>query len=218
MKKILNIIICAAMLPSSAIAVEKLDTYLSAEGGMATYRKFNQEDYGESKAKNSSIFGVGIGKNFHKALAVETNLHRFHGIKLDKTNSNGSYKQKLSGTNLGVNFKLLANGIHANFKPYVNAGVGVAWIDSNKLTHIGAPNTVTIEGKVRCNLSYNVGVGFITPISNGVAIKAGYQFFDLGKNGSGEVATVNGATIVPIDEASTRIRAHTGLVGLQYSF
>ncbi|MFI4984249.1 MAG: outer membrane protein [Rickettsiales bacterium] len=217
------IAMAATFSPINLHATDKLDTYLAVEGGMAFYQKFNQEVYQGLKPNSGDVFGIALGKYIHKNFAIEGGINRFGDIEPNWVNEGIVHSQKIKATNFNVNLKYVANNLHPHIKPYANIGVGVAIIDSGALNSTNGQDTYRVDGKLKYNASYNIGFGTMAPLSDDLSLRVGYQFFALGKNGSAKnymknIDNVGSVGSNSYGEASAQIKAHTVLVGLQYSF
>lgn len=222
MKKFYTMLLASVFLPAIASAAEKLDTYFSVEGGRAFYDEFNKDDYDRRKPQDAYVFGLGIGKYITEDFSVEGNIHHFGDIKVDQRKDDYLLTQKLKATNLGLNLKYSANNLHYKIKPFVGIGAGLALVDSGVLveSNPSVPVVTRVDGKSKYNFSYNAEVGIIAPLSKDFSVKVGYHFFDLGRNGSSKesISDVGIVAANPNGQASTRIRVHVGMLGLQYNF
>ncbi|MBI9081388.1 MAG: outer membrane beta-barrel protein [Pseudodesulfovibrio sp.] len=173
-----------------------------------------------SKFKTDTGMAIGgaIGYNWIDSdLPIRTELeYMYHGdFKYQYSDSNSSLTDKI---NLHT---MMLNGYwdfynSTSFTPYINGGVGVAWIQEEFSTGTGA-SAATISSpkdKTTSNFAFNLGAGVGWNMTESVILDLAYRY---NYYGSGKEVTASG-TNKSITSQIKDIGTHDVLLGLRYQF
>lgn len=107
-------------------------------------------------------------------------------------------------------------GTYGRFTPYVGAGMGVAYNQTDEVYFTGNPALVNrIEGDEDLSFAWSLMAGVGVQLTNRATLDLGYRYLDLGEASSGRV---DNALFVNPEVNIDDITAHEFKVGLRYEF
>ncbi len=161
----------------------------------------------KKRFQSSAIYNLTLGKKIYDDASLELEIahaskHKFSkNVSLEHDYKSADGRGIRGAQNHNVNAKLTTTSMFANvnyqFKdylpvsivPYVLGGIGYS---SNKIgdtilnvTHTSNPdpnsNTLVVPGKKINNFAWQIGAGFLLPITQNLEVNLSYKFRSLGK-------------------------------------
>lgn len=182
-----------------------------------------------SSARDTVIFGGGIGYRFMPMFRADLTLDYMPSFKLRGTSVGGPFP----GTTYSADLSSLvgmANGyfdvggfapqIFGPFQPYIDAGVGFAHNDLQSSTgRIAGAVPFTQTGSARTNFAWGAGAGLGYAFTPNWALDVAYKYLDLGRLQSGSSASLSGGGATPTTAIrSDNFTVHTVTIGFRYTF
>ncbi len=191
-------IICltTVLLLSQNLAMAESDYYISPQVGFSYQNnKVNFEpinrvgpEITKERFKRSEVYDLTLGKKIYDNTFLELEVVHAPNRKFSKTAlieyinpEEEKFSTKISNTSVFANVAYqFKNYIPMPITPYLLAGIGCSF---NKIKDIkaGFSNApVTILGKNGSSFAYQIGVGFLVPITKNIDANLGYRYRNLG--------------------------------------
>lgn len=162
--------------------------------------------------KDGAAFGIAAGYNWMDSdLPIRTELEYMY---------TGDFKYKYSDSNATLTDKIDIHTLMLNvywdfynssdFTPYINAGVGAAWINED----FSATTVTAGSDSTTTNLAANIGAGVGWNITDSVILDLAYRY---DYYGDGKKVT-HTSTNAEITSQVKNIGTHKALLGLRYQF
>ncbi len=171
-----------------------------------------------SKFKTDSSFAVGgaVGYNWMDYdVPVRTELeYMYRGdFKYRYTDSNSTLTDKIDLHTLMLNgYWDFYNS--TDFTPYINGGVGIAWVEEKFSTGTITDALTSPGSKTSTNFAFNLGAGVGWSMTDSILLDLAYRYNYFG-NGKSVTAT---GTTKTVTSKVKNIGTHDVLVGLRYQF
>jgi opacity protein-like surface antigen len=207
----------AASMLFSSVCVAENDYYISTQMGMSYLNKkvsFAPADrvgpeVTKEKFKKSNVYDLTLGRKIfdNSFLELEASYAPSHKFNKSAIIDSGYFLQadnfstKLQTTSFFVNgMQQFKDYLPMSITPYVTAGVGVS-INKIKNVRETAPTSESlsfnIKGKRTSNFAWQVGAGFLVPVTKNIDVKLSYKFRSLGNvKTTGHYVSTNGSTIL----------------------
>ncbi len=172
------------------------------------------------KTDSGAAVGAAVGYNWMDMdLPIRTELeYMYHSdFKYEYKDSNSTMTDKINLQTLMLNaYWDFYNS--TSFTPYINGGVGVAWV-KEKFSGAAAAGAngaaITAPGsKTTANFAFNLGAGVGWSITDAVILDLAYRY---NHYGNGKKVTSSGA-LKSIESQVKNISTHDVLLGLRYQF
>lgn len=172
------------------------------------------------KTDTAGAIGAAIGYNWMDAdLPIRTELeYMYHSdFKYGYEDSNSTLTDKINLQTLMLNAYWDFYNSTA-FTPFINGGVGVAWVKEKFSTGLGSGATTvaltTPKTKTSANFAFNVGAGVGWSITDAVVLDLAYRYNYYGDGYKASATSTNKTVDSQIKDIST----HDVLLGLRYQF
>ncbi|HYF90435.1 porin family protein [Azospirillum sp.] len=221
----------AAGCAGAAFAGDGAGIYVKLDVGNAWTRDAGG-DFGRDLGQGA-LLGGAVGYRFSPELRVDLGVTRRFGLRYsenavdpdDGTRGTAGARARSTALMLNGTYAPVAFGI---VRPYVTAGVGVAWnrMDRLDIAVDGSP-LGTLDGGSRANLALQAGAGVSVALHPDIAVDVGYRYAHLGRVRTGDsfrfapslVPELGGAAVSDPDlRMNGRLRAHELVVSAAYSF
>lgn len=226
-------IILAGILSTTALTAaagdNTKDFYAQLNAGVA-YGQKPKGDFSQGTLSNSPVYGFAVGYKFYEGFRTDLSLDYRSGFENNYMESEIDTDGDINTTEYNAKIKSLA--IMANFyydiaeingfTPYLTTGLGLSRNQTNYATEknylTNEPNIyISYPGKIYTDFAWKVGLGSSYTINQNFDLDLRYQYADLGKFRTGNVATMNGE-LVKDNRKSGKIKSHEVLVGIAYKF
>lgn len=209
MKKAIVILFCMMLVPGAAFAGD-FGVYLEPKLFYGYTVMDTMKGAGVKSDDSDSVFGAGLAvgynfaKHFQMPLRGEVEFSYFSEAEGSFSKAGHTTKQKMDiGTIFANAYFDFENS--SRFTPYVGAGIGLAFIDSE-----GRVDGYKTDSKDTTNFAFNLGAGIGLELTEEIDLSLGYRFAYLG---DAETKS-NGAYRAKSED----IYMHQVNVGLRYTF
>lgn len=179
---------------------------------------------------NSAVIGAGVGYRFSDLLRADATVSYRGGFRWRGSDVIGvSYRANVSS------WALMANGYVdlplalGPVRPFVNAGIGVAWNRMSAIQQDWGPSSLAAAGTETdpsgssTNFAWNVGAGLAWTIRPNLSADLAYRCADLGdvetKAGISQASFAPGGTFqAPTSGVRGRLRVNEVVLSLRYAF
>ncbi len=179
---------------------------------------------------NSAVIGAGAGYRFSDLLRADATVSYRGGFRWRGSDVIGtSYRANVSS------WALMANGYVdlplalGPIRPFVNAGIGVAWNKMGAIQQSWAASSLSSAGTETdpsgstTNFAWNVGAGLAWAILPNLSADLAYRYVDLGdietKAGISQATFTPGGTFqAPTAGVRGNLRANEVVLSLRYAF
>lgn len=168
--------------------------------------------------RNSGAVGVAAGYNWMSSdLPIRTELEYMY---------NGDFKYKYADDNATFNNKINIQTLMLNvywdfyndtaFTPYINGGVGAAFIDEKySSSAVQGGNAITDAKKSSTNFAFNLGAGVGWNLTESVILDLAYRY---DYYGNGKKVTMESVALGDYTSQVKNMGTHKALLGLRYQF
>lgn len=229
----LKTIILAGILSTTALtalAIENTKDYYVQINAGASYGQKPKGDFSEGTLGNSPVYGFSVGYKFHENFRADLSLdyrssfknnYTYSEIDEDGDTNTTAYNTKVKSLVTMANFYYDIVEING-FTPYVTSGLGFARNKAGDSSEITTnpnedPVYVSYPGKTYTDFAWKIGLGSKYIINQDFDFDLRYQYADLGKFRTGNVAVVDGENTRD-ERKSGKIKSHEVLVGIAYKF
>ncbi|MCT4635395.1 MAG: outer membrane beta-barrel protein [Rickettsiales bacterium] len=226
-------IILAGILSTTALTVSAnenaKDFYAQLNAGVA-YGQKPKGDFSQGTLSNSPLYGFAVGYKFYEGFRADLSLDYRSGFNNNYIDSEVEEDGDTSTTSYNINVKSLAmmanfyyDVVEINgFTPYITTGLGVSRNTTGQLSEVTtnpSEDTVYVSypGKIHTDFAWKVGLGSTYKINQNFDLDIRYQYADLGKFKTGNVATLDGS-LVETERKTGKIKSHEVLMGIAYKF
>ena len=123
---------------------------------------------------------ISLGLDINDKFSTDITVKTFKDIIDTNKTTTTTTKKTLSNTLLLTNGYFYIPTNIDEFKPYLNAGIGISSISSKTTTAVGILQPTTTKNSNIC-FAYSAGIGFNTPMWKSVFFDMNFKYYNLGK-------------------------------------